>query len=100
MCKGWSLQRGVITIPKSIRSVESHACMSTIDALASTYIQQNTLEQSHVYTHTHTHTHVCRPARIVENLSVYDFELDQGDMRVLNGLHRDLRVTWDPTGVP
>ena len=32
-----------------------------------------------------------------ENLKVFDFELGEGDMGGLNGMHEDLRVTWDPS---
>lgn len=40
------------------------------------------------------------PERIEENGAVFDFELTDGDMRVLNGLNEDLRTCWDPTDEP
>lgn len=40
------------------------------------------------------------PARIKENIEVYDFTLDDSDMSLLNGLHENLRTCRDPTNVP
>jgi len=40
------------------------------------------------------------PSRIQENISVFDFEIDDADMQKLAGLNRDLRTCWDPTHVP
>ena len=54
-----SLQRGVITIPKSTK-----------------------------------------PSRVEENLCVSQFELNSEQMSRLDNLQRNLRVTWDPSGVP
>ena len=39
------------------------------------------------------------PSRIVENMQVFDFELDADDMQQLKGLDRNLRTCWDPTPV-
>lgn len=55
----WSLQRKIITIPKSIK----------VD-------------------------------RVVENFNVLKFELNSDQMTKLNSLHRNMRVTWDPSTVP
>lgn len=38
--------------------------------------------------------------RIKQNIDVFDFELDQEDMKNLAGLDSDLRTCWDPTRVP
>ncbi len=35
--------------------------------------------------------------RIIENANVFDFELDESDMKVLNDLDEGFRVSWDPT---
>lgn len=40
------------------------------------------------------------PARVRENLAIFDFTLDSGDMDRLAGLDRGLRTCWDPTHVP
>jgi len=55
----WSLQRDVITIPKSTK----------VD-------------------------------RVSENFNVLGFDLNLEEMRKLNRLARDMRVTWDPSTVP
>jgi 2,5-diketo-D-gluconate reductase A len=36
------------------------------------------------------------PSRIRENIDVFDFELDEGDMAVLAGLNKDSRLGADP----
>jgi diketogulonate reductase-like aldo/keto reductase len=41
-----------------------------------------------------------RRERIVENGSVFDFELSAADMAELDGLDENLRTCWDPTGTP
>jgi diketogulonate reductase-like aldo/keto reductase len=38
--------------------------------------------------------------RIRENADVFDFELSEEDMAVLDGLDEGLRTSWDPTGAP
>ena len=55
----WSLEKGVITIPKS------------------TKLQ-----------------------RVEENLDVFNFKLDPEEILLLDDLHSDMRITWDPTTVP
>jgi diketogulonate reductase-like aldo/keto reductase len=40
------------------------------------------------------------PARVQENIDIFDFELDESDMQKLAGLDRDLRTCWDPTHIP
>lgn len=40
------------------------------------------------------------PKRIIENIDVFDFKLDEEDMSLLKGLDQDLRTCWDPTNVP
>ncbi|CAH1798883.1 unnamed protein product [Owenia fusiformis] len=37
--------------------------------------------------------------RVKENCGVFDFELTEKEMQTVNGLHRNLRVTWDPTDI-
>jgi len=55
----WSLEKGVITIPKS------------------TKLQ-----------------------RVEENLDVFSFKLDPEEILLLDDLHSDMRITWDPATVP
>ena len=40
------------------------------------------------------------PSRIQENFELFDFKLDESDMRELTGLDRDLRTCWSPVHVP
>jgi diketogulonate reductase-like aldo/keto reductase len=40
------------------------------------------------------------PQRIQENFSIFDFELDAADMKLLDGLDSNLRTCWDPSGTP
>lgn len=40
------------------------------------------------------------PMRIKENMDIFDFSLDQDDMKKLEKLDRGLRTCWDPTLVP
>lgn len=37
---------------------------------------------------------------IQENFDVFDFRLDEGDLKEISKLDRDLRTCWDPTRVP
>ena len=37
--------------------------------------------------------------RIIENIGVFDFELDADDMKQIAGLEEDFRTGWDPTHV-
>lgn len=37
------------------------------------------------------------PARIAQNLHVFDFQIDKKDMALLDNLNEDLRTCWDPT---
>jgi diketogulonate reductase-like aldo/keto reductase len=39
-------------------------------------------------------------ARIFEDADVFDFEISQEDMRILDGLNENLRTCWDPTYAP
>lgn len=41
-----------------------------------------------------------RQKHIIENSNVYDFELDNEEEKILNGLNEDYRVTWDPSEMP
>ena len=52
----WSLQHGIVTIPKSTKI-----------------------------------------PRLEQNFDVFKFELSAEDMRLIDGLHADMRVSWDPT---
>jgi diketogulonate reductase-like aldo/keto reductase len=38
--------------------------------------------------------------RIRENFNIFDFVLDDADMKFLNGLNEDLRTCWDPSKTP
>ncbi|MFH1174202.1 MAG: aldo/keto reductase [archaeon] len=38
-------------------------------------------------------------ARIKENSSIYDFNLDKQDMQLLDSLNENLHVSWDPTNI-
>jgi diketogulonate reductase-like aldo/keto reductase len=38
-----------------------------------------------------------RAGRIVENANVFDFEISDADMGVLDSMNEDLRTCWDPT---
>jgi diketogulonate reductase-like aldo/keto reductase len=40
------------------------------------------------------------PGRICENANVFDFEIGAEDMRILDGLHENLRTSWDPSNAP
>ena len=39
------------------------------------------------------------PSRVQENIEIFDFELDEEDLRKLSELDRGLRTCWDPTHV-
>lgn len=41
-----------------------------------------------------------RTQRVQENLQAFDVHLDQKHTSVLDSMHCDLRVTWDPSCVP
>jgi len=41
-----------------------------------------------------------RQDHIRENAAVFDFEIRSEDVRLLDGMSEDLRMAWDPTGVP
>jgi diketogulonate reductase-like aldo/keto reductase len=41
-----------------------------------------------------------RAERIQENAGIFDFELDEEDMKALAGLDEGFRTCWDPTGMP
>jgi len=40
------------------------------------------------------------PERIKENIEIFDFKLDEEDMKKLSKLDKNLRTCWDPTLVP
>jgi diketogulonate reductase-like aldo/keto reductase len=40
------------------------------------------------------------PARIRENANVFDFEIAEEDMRLLDGYNENLRTCWDPSNAP
>lgn len=40
------------------------------------------------------------PARIAENFSIFDFELDADDLKVIDALDSNLRTCWDPSATP
>lgn len=40
------------------------------------------------------------PSRIQENINIFDFQLDDGDLAALKKTNRDLRTCWNPTHVP
>jgi len=40
------------------------------------------------------------PSRLAENITVFDFELDEHDMAQLKKLDRDMRTCWSPVHVP
>ncbi len=40
------------------------------------------------------------PARIAENIDIFDFELDNTEIKTLAALNKNLRTCWDPTYVP
>lgn len=41
-----------------------------------------------------------RPERLAENAAIFDFTLDETDMRALDALDEDFHVAWDPTEEP
>ncbi len=41
-----------------------------------------------------------RPQRIAENCAIYDFDISDADMAILDGLNEDLITGWDPTSAP
>jgi len=41
-----------------------------------------------------------RKERIIENSSVFDFEISDDDMKKLDGFNENLRTCWDPTDAP
>ncbi|MEK6949668.1 MAG: aldo/keto reductase, partial [Nanoarchaeota archaeon] len=38
--------------------------------------------------------------RIIENSSVFDFEISEEDMEKLDEFNENLRTCWDPTDAP
>ena len=40
------------------------------------------------------------PSRVRENLAVFEFTLDDEDMKILAGLDRDMRTCWSPVHIP
>ena len=38
--------------------------------------------------------------RIMENASVFDFQINDSDMKEIDSIDKDSRVSWDPSGVP
>jgi len=40
------------------------------------------------------------PARIEANIELFDFELTAEQMKILDGLNKNLRLCWDPTSAP
>ena len=38
--------------------------------------------------------------RIAQNIDIFDFKLDTGDMKKLKSMDREYRVNWNPTNVP
>ncbi len=40
------------------------------------------------------------PSRIQENIAIFDFKLDQEDLKLLAELDQDLHTCWNPTHVP
>lgn len=41
-----------------------------------------------------------RRERILENVDVFDFEITETDMQLLDGFNENLRTCWDPTNAP
>ena len=40
------------------------------------------------------------PNRISENVQIFDFKLDEDDMKILGDLDENMRTCWDPTFIP
>ena len=40
-----------------------------------------------------------RKKRIIENADIFNFSLDESDMKILDGLDEGFRVAWDPTKI-
>lgn len=40
------------------------------------------------------------PARIAQNIDIFDFVIDEPDMKLITSLDENLRTCWDPTLVP
>jgi diketogulonate reductase-like aldo/keto reductase len=38
--------------------------------------------------------------RILENADVFDFEISEDDMRLLDSFNENLRTCWDPSNAP
>ncbi len=42
----------------------------------------------------------CRRERMIENATIFDFEIEKADMELLDGLDEGYHVSWDPSEAP
>jgi len=84
------LTKGRMINDPSLKEIANKYNKSTAQILIRWCLQKDTIvlpKSSNIY-------------HIMENVEVFDFEITKEDMKILDGFHRNMRVTWDPTTQP